>query len=107
MSVFSAVTGLAGTLSYYLPLLVVFVALAVVLLVFKLAGVKVGFLWKLLLNSLIGIAMLILFDALFAGYLKMSFFWIPVSWFTAGFAGVLGIPGVILLLILRYLIQLP
>jgi hypothetical protein len=107
MSVFSAATGLAGTFQYYLPLIVIFVGLAVVLLVFKLAGVKSKVLWWLFLNSLIGVAMFIAFDAILDGVLHMNFFRIAISWFTAGFVGVLGVPGVILLLLLRYLVRLP
>lgn len=107
MTVLAAATGLAGTFSYYLPAIVIFVALAVVLVVFKLVGVKSKILWRILINSVIGMAMFIVFNVLLSGYLGMSFFTIPVSWFTAGFSAVLGVPGVILLLILRYLIPLP
>ena len=107
MIILAAMSGLAGTFKYYLPLIVIFVALAVALLVFKLAGVKSKILWRVLMNSMIGVALFIVFDAVLAGVLHMEFFRIDISWFTAGITGLLGVPGVILLLILRYLIRLP
>ena len=88
----------------YVPLIIICAVLAVIFVLFKLFGVTVKILWKLLINGLIGAGMLILFDIVFFQYLKMSFFRIPINWITASVAGFLGIPGVLLLLILQFII---
>lgn len=106
-SIILAAGGLSPTLSYYLPLIVVCIVLALVFLIFKLVGVSAKILWKILINSLVGAAMLCLFDIVFYMYLHMNFFYIPVTWFTSAVAGVLGVPGVIILLALKFIIPLP
>ncbi|MCR5808783.1 MAG: pro-sigmaK processing inhibitor BofA family protein [Clostridiales bacterium] len=78
--------------------------LALLFLVFKLFGVTAKILWKLLINGIIGAGMLCLFDIVFVTYLKMSFFYIPINWLTALVAGILGIPGVLLMLILKFIL---
>lgn len=92
------------TLRGYLPLAAVCVALILILVIFKLTGMSVKLLWKILINSLIGAAMLVVFDILFASLLHMEFFRIDITWLNALVAGVLGVPGVIILLILKYVI---
>ncbi len=91
-------------LSEYVPLITVCAVLAAVFICFKLFGVSVKILWKLLINGLIGAGMLCLFDIVFVTYLKMDFFRIPITWLNSVIAGVLGIPGVILLLILKFIL---
>lgn len=88
----------------YTPLLVVIGVLAVLFVLFKLLGVTAKVLWKLLINGIIGMGMLCLFDIIFVSYLHMDFFYIPINWINAIIAGVLGIPGVLLLLILRVIL---
>ena len=65
---------------------------------------SVKFLWKLLINGIIGAGMLILFDIVFVTYLHMDFFFIPITWVNCAVAGVLGVPGVILLLLLQFIL---
>ena len=88
----------------YTPLLAVIGVLAALFVVFKLLGVTAKILWKLLINGIIGMGMLCLFDIIFVSYLHMDFFYIPINWINALIAGVLGIPGVLLLLILRVIL---
>ncbi|MBR3381883.1 MAG: pro-sigmaK processing inhibitor BofA family protein [Clostridia bacterium] len=88
----------------YVPLIAVCAVLAIIFVCFKLFGVSVRFLWRLLINGIIGAGMLILFDIVFVTYLRMPFFYIPITWLNSAVAGVLGVPGVILLLILQFIL---
>lgn len=88
----------------YIPLIVICAALAAIFICFKLFGVSVKILWKLLINGLIGAGMLCLFDIVFVTYLKMEFFRIPINWLNSIIAGVLGVPGVLLLLVLKFIL---
>ena len=101
-------TASPGTLNIqlgsYVPLIVVCGALAVLFLIFKLVGVSSKILWRLLINGIIGAAMLSLFDIVFVTYLGMRFFYIPITWISSVVAGVFGIPGVILLLALQFIL---
>ena len=103
-----ALTASPGTLNIqlgqYVPLIAVCAALAILFLVFKLIGVTSKILWRLLINSIVGAAMLCLFDIVFVTYLGMHFFYIPITWVSSLVAGVFGIPGVILLLALQFII---
>ena len=98
----------SGTLNIqlgeYTPLIVICVALALLFLLFKLLGVTAKILWKLLINGIIGMGMLCLFDIIFVTYLHMDFFYIPINWVNALVAGILGVPGVLLLLILQFIV---
>lgn len=102
--VMGASSALNIQIGQYVPLLIICAVLAGLFLVFKLLGVTVKILWKLLINGIIGAAMLCLFDIVFVTYLKMNFFYIPINWTTALVAGFLGIPGVLLLLILQFIL---
>lgn len=88
----------------FLPLIVICGLLLVLFLVFKLVKVSSKVLWKLLVNGLLGAAALLLFDAVFVKLLGLDFLYIPITWVTSLVAGVLGVPGVILLLILQFII---
>lgn len=96
--------GLGGLFSKYLPLIAVIVALALLFLIFRIVGLKLRIIWKLLINSICGALMLVVFDFIFYSVLGMEFFYIDVTWLNSAIAGVLGIPGVILLLVLKFLI---
>ncbi|MBO4847737.1 MAG: pro-sigmaK processing inhibitor BofA family protein [Clostridia bacterium] len=91
-------------ISEYIPLIVVCAVLALTFLFFKLLGVTSKILWKILINGIIGAGMLCLFDIVFVTYLKMTFFKIPITWATSLVAGFLGIPGVLLLLLLQFIL---
>ena len=82
---------------------ILFLAVIGVLLLFLLGKLfKTSLRWalKLLFNALIG----------FAGLLLLNFIGAPIgiglklNWFNAIVTGVLGVPGVILLLLIRYLL---
>lgn len=97
-------SGLMQTLSNYLPLIVVIVALALLFVIFRLVGVRRSILWRLLINGFVGAVLLAIFDLIFYSVLKMDFFYIPITWLNSAIAGVLGVPGIVLLLILKVFI---
>ena len=88
----------------YMPLIGMFLILAVVFLLFRIFNVGTKLLWRLLLNGFIGVAMLFLFDFVFDTFFEMSFFHIDITWVSAVVAGTLGVPGVLLLLVLKWVI---
>lgn len=90
--------------SEYIPLIMICAVIAILFIAFKVFGVSLKWLWKLLINSIIGVGILCLFDIVFVSYLNMDFFHIPITWVNAIVAGVFGIPGVLLLLILKFLV---
>lgn len=92
------------SLSGFLPLIVLCAAVIVIFLVFKLIGKAGKLLWKLLLNSLAGAVLLCIFDVVFYNILHIDFFYIPITWLNSLVTGVLGVPGVILLLIIKAVI---
>ncbi len=88
----------------YIPLIAICGVLLVLFLIFKLIKVSSKLLWRLLVNGLLGAALLLLFDTVFVRLLGLDFFYIPITWVTSLAAGVLGVPGVILLLILQLIV---
>lgn len=86
------------------PLIVVCIILAVLLIVFKMFKVTAKILWKILINGIIGALVLLVFNVIFYKLLGIDFFHIPITWPSALVAGVLGIPGVILLLLLKLIV---
>jgi len=75
--------------------------LAVILLILAQVLLQpIKLVWKLLLNSAIGLAMLMAFNY-FGGYFDFS---IPVNIITVLIAGFLGIPGLILLACFKLII---
>ena len=69
-------------------------------LVCRLLSFPLKVVWKLLLNAVLGAVALFLFD-LIGGFFDVS---LPINWLNALVAGVFGVPGVILLLILQYIL---
>ncbi len=102
--ILTSVNSLRFDFGSYAPLIIVCGALAAIFVVFKLVGISSKLVWKLLINALIGALMLCLFDILFVNYLNMDFFYIPITWPNVLIAGILGIPGVLLLLILGFIL---
>ena len=86
----------------YVPIVVMLLVLAMVFLLFKLFHVGTKLLWRLLINGLLGAALLFVFNLILYTCLDMDFFEIPITWVSSVIAGVLGIPGVLLLLLLKY-----
>ena len=67
---------------------------------YKLLSFPLKVLWKLIINAILGAVILFLFN-LVGGFLNLS---IPINALNALITGVLGIPGVILLLILQWIL---
>ena len=82
--------------------IVVLLAIAggLVSLLLKLLKKPIKWAFKLLLHALFGFVFLFIFNFVGA-WVGLS---LPVTWLNAVISGVLGIPGVILLLILNYII---
>lgn len=66
-------------------------------LVFKIFATPIKWAFKLLLNAILGFVMLFVFNFL-GGFIGLN---ITVGWLSAIVAGVLGIPGIILLLLIE------
>lgn len=77
------------------------VVIFVICLLFKIFGWSVKILFKILLNAFLGCVLLFIFNYIFAGLLHLQMFELPITGFTALLTGVLGVPGVALLLILK------
>lgn len=81
-------------------ILIVVVALGALLLLFKLLKTPLKIAVKLLLNGLMGFVILFVVNWL-GGFVGVS---LGVNWINALVAGILGAPGVILLLLVKYLL---
>lgn len=103
VTVFSSGGGLIP-FSGFLPLIVLLAVIVIVFLIFKIIGKAGKLLWKILVNSLAGAVLLCVFDIVFYNILHIDFFYIPITWLNSLITGVLGVPGVILLLIIRTVI---
>lgn len=79
------------------------IVLAVIFIVFKIFNLSIKIFFKLLINALIGAALLFVFNFVFAGLLNLSFFYINITWLTALITGIFGVPGVVVLLIIGLL----
>ena len=76
----------------------------VVWVLFKIFSWPIRIFVKLLINALIGAGMLILINYLGATIPALNGFMLPVTWWTALIVGVLGIPGIILLVVLTLML---
>lgn len=85
--------------------LIIFIAVLFVLfIVFKIFHWSLKLFFKFLLNALIGAVILIIFNFVFAGLFHWKFFFIDINWITALVTGILGVPGVVILLVIKLLI---
>ncbi|MGI6434006.1 MAG: pro-sigmaK processing inhibitor BofA family protein [Syntrophomonadaceae bacterium] len=75
--------------------------LVILYFVFKVIMKPIQLLWKLVLNSAVGLVLLMIFNYA-ASYFS---FFIPINIITVLIAGFLGIPGVLLLLAFQLLIK--
>ena len=82
-------------------LLIIIAIILVVYLIFKLLKVSMKVFVKFLINALIGAALLFISNKLFGDVLHIDSLTLPINWLTAAVTGVLGVPGVIILLILK------
>ena len=74
--------------------------LLVLWLICKLLAFPLKVLWKLVVNALLGSVILFLFNFV-GGFFSLS---IPINALNALITGVLGVPGVILLLVLQWIL---
>ncbi len=88
----------------YIPLLVICAVLGITFILFRIFNVSIRILWRLLINGLIGAGLLCVFDIVLAIFLGMDFFYIPITWLSSLVSGLLGVPGVLLLLLLKFMI---
>jgi inhibitor of the pro-sigma K processing machinery len=82
-------------------LIALFVLLFVGLLLFRLFKVPIKILGRLLLNSLLGGGALFLINYVMALFFNYK---VPINIFNAIFVGILGIPGLITIIILNFIL---
>ncbi len=79
---------------------IVFIAVLIALFViFKLFKISLKVFVKLLINSALGALILFIFNYIFVDLLNLKFFEITINYLTAFITGLLGVPGVILILL--------
>lgn len=78
----------------------VIVGVLLIWLLFKILKTPLKWAWKLLLNALSGFVALFVLNLL-GGLVGLS---LDVTWLNAIVVGILGLPGVLLLLIVKYLL---
>ena len=83
-----------------IPMFLLVIGILLFLLLIRLLTKPIKWALKLLLNALIGFAGLALLNLL-GGQIGLS---LPLNWFNAIITGLLGIPGVVLLLLLKYVL---
>lgn len=83
-------------------LAIIIAVILVVYLIFKLFKLSIKLFVKFLINALIGAALLFIANLVFGQLLHIDALTLPINWLTATVTGVLGVPGVIILLILNY-----
>ena len=81
-------------------IVILVVAVLAALLVIKLLTAPIRFAFKLLLNALSGFVVLFLVNFL-DSFVGIS---LGINWFNALVVGFLGVPGVVLLLLIKYLL---
>jgi len=77
------------------------VVLVILYLLLKMFLKPIQLLWKLVLNSVVGLVLLMIFNYV-ASYFA---FFIPINIITILIAGFLGVPGVLLLVAFQYLLK--
>lgn len=80
-------------------LLIIGAAIALVLLLFKILSAPMKWITKLLINTAVGYVVLFIFD-FFAEFFEIS---VGLNLINAVIVGVMGIPGIILLVLLKLL----
>ncbi len=85
-----------------LGVLIIAAIILLVFLIFKLFHIGISIFFKFLINSLIGAALLYLSNLVVGGVFHYDALTLPINWLTASVTGVFGVPGVIVLLIIRF-----
>ena len=79
---------------------IIVIAVIAVFLILKLLTAPIRFAAKMLINALVGFVVLFLLNFV-GGIVGLS---LGINWFTALVVGIFGAPGVVLLLLLKYLL---
>ena len=79
---------------------IIVIAVIAVLLILKLLTAPIRFAAKMLINALVGFVVLFLLNFV-GGIVGLS---LGINWFNALVVGIFGAPGVVLLLLLKYLL---
>lgn len=79
---------------------IILIAVIAVVLILKLLTAPIRFAAKMLINALIGFVVLFLLNFV-GGIVGLS---LGINWFNALVVGIFGAPGVVLLLLLKYLL---
>lgn len=79
---------------------VVVIAILLIILLIKLLKTPLKWLWKFLINALTGVIILFVTNLL-GSVLGFS---LDITWLNAIVAGLLGFPGVLLLLVIKYIL---
>ena len=82
-----------------IPLILAAIAVGLLVLLFKLLGKPLRWLAQLFIKALLGFVALFLFN-FFGDFVGLS---LGMSWLNAIVAGVLGVPGIVLLLLIKYI----
>ena len=85
-------------------LLILIGILLVVFIIFAILKLGIQAFVKFLINALIGAAMLYVSNYVFGEMLDIPQLTLPINWLTTSVAGLLGIPGFIIMLILNAVI---
>lgn len=82
-----------------LTIIAIIIAIAVIVLLFKILKTPIKWAWKLLIHAGVGVLMLWLTNIL-GGIFGLS---LDITWLNSIVSGILGFPGVLLLLAIKYL----
>ncbi len=85
------------------PILVFVLALLAIFIIFKIFSWSLKIFFKILINALVGAFFLFVFNYVFAGVFNLSFFSLEINWITALVTGILGVPGVAALLLIKFM----
>ena len=78
-------------------------AIIVIWVLFKIFSWPIRTFVKILINSILGAALLFLVNYLGANVEAMNGFQLPITWWSALMIGVLGVPGIIILAVLTFI----
>ncbi|MBQ3937882.1 MAG: pro-sigmaK processing inhibitor BofA family protein [Clostridia bacterium] len=85
-----------------LGVLIIAAVILAVYLIFAVFKISLKLFVKFLINALIGAALLMVSNLIFGNLLHIDALTLPINWLTSVVTGVLGGPGVIILLIIRF-----
>lgn len=82
-------------------ILIIAAIILLVYLIFKIFKISLKLFFRFLINALIGAVLLFVSNLVFGELLHIPALTLPINWITAAVTGVLGVPGVIILLVLN------